>query len=113
MASIAIFTSFGFELLAEIFRRAPDHQSGHEHGDDDEEQHAVKAGTDAAENDLAQLDVEHGNHPAQRHEAVVPGVDGAAGGVGRDCGEERGVGDAEADFLAFHIAAGLKRRVAN
>ena len=30
------------DLLAEIFRRAADHQARHEHGDDDHQQHAVK-----------------------------------------------------------------------
>ena len=33
-------------------------------------------------------------------------VDRAAGGVGRDGGEEGGVEDAEADFLALHVAVG-------
>ena len=44
------------DLLAEIFRRAPDHQAGDEDGDDDEQEHAVEAGADAAEDDLAKLD---------------------------------------------------------
>ena len=38
------------------------------------------------------------------------GVDGAAGCVGGDGGEEGGVGDAEADLFAFHVAAGLRER---
>ena len=99
----------GFDLLAQIFRRAAHHQAGHEHGDDGEQQHAVEAGTDAAEDDLAQMDVDHGDHAGQRHQAVMHGIDRAAGGIGGDGGEQRRIGDAEADFLAFHIAAGLKR----
>ena len=31
------------DLLAEIFRRAADHETGDEHGDDDHQQHAVEA----------------------------------------------------------------------
>ena len=53
-------------------------------------------------------DVEQRNQAAERREAVVHAVDGAATGVGGDGGEQRGVGDAEADFLAFHVAAGLR-----
>ena len=37
----------------------------------------------------------------------MPAVDGAATGVGGDGGEQGGVSNAEADFLAFHVAAGL------
>ena len=44
------------DLLAEIFRSAPDHQSGDEDGDHREEQHAVEARADAADNDLAKLE---------------------------------------------------------
>ena len=43
----------------------------------------------------------------KRGERVVHGVDCAAGGVCSDGREERGVGNAEADFLAFHVAAAL------
>ena len=34
-------------------------------------------------------------------------IHGAAARVGRNGGKERGIGDSEADFLAFHVAAGL------
>src|SRR5665213_2018251 len=95
------------ELLAEIFGRAPDHQSGDEHGDDGEGEDAVEAGADAAEDDLAELDIDQRHHAAERHEAVMHGIDRAAGGVGGDGGEERAVGDAETHLLAFHVAAGL------
>ncbi len=36
------------------------------------------------------------------------GVDRATGGIGRDRHKERGIGDAEAHVLAFHVAAGLQ-----
>ena len=61
------------DLLAEIFRRAADHQPGDEHGDDHQEQHAVEAGADAADDDLAELHVDQRDHPAERREAVVHG----------------------------------------
>ena len=57
------------DLLADIFGRAADHQTGDEHGEDDEEQHAVDAGADAANDDLAELDIDERYHPAERREA--------------------------------------------
>src|SRR5438270_618492 len=50
------------DLLAQVLRRAADHESGNEHGDDGERQHAVQAGADAAEDHFTQLDVEHRDH---------------------------------------------------
>ena len=96
----------GFDLLAQVFGRAADHEAGDEDRQDHEDQHAVEAGADAAEDDFAEHDVDERNHAAERREAVVHAVDRAATGVGGDGGEERGLGDAEADFLAFHVAAG-------
>ena len=46
------------------------------------------------------------HHAAQRREAVMHGIDRAARGSGGDGREQRRDGDAEAHFLAFHIAAG-------
>src|SRR5580658_8442476 len=97
-----------FQFLAQIFRRAADHQSGDEHGDDHEQQHSIKAGADASEDDFAQHDVDHWDHAGDRQQAVMHVVDGAAGRVSGDRGEQRGVCDAEADFLAFHVATGLQ-----
>ena len=94
------------DLLAEVLRGPADHQAGDEHRQDDVDQHAVHPGPDAAEDHLAQLDVRQRHEPAERRERVVPAVDGAAARVGRHGREERRVGDAEADFLAFHVAAG-------
>ena len=86
--------------------RAADHQAGDEHGEHDEDQHAVEARADAAEDDLAGLDVEERHEAAERRERVVHRVDRAARGVGRDRGEERGIEDAEAHLLALHVAVG-------
>ena len=63
-------------------------------------------GADAAEDHFAEHDVGERNHAAERSEAVVHAVDRAATGVGGDGGEERALGDAVADFLALHVAAG-------
>ena len=111
MASIAILTSLASIFLPTYSGVRPDHQPGDEHRDDDEQQHAVEAGADAADDDLAELDVDQRDHAAERGEAVVHGVDGAARGGGRDHGEQRRGDDAEADFLALHVAAGEAERV--
>src|SRR3984957_838906 len=50
------------DLLADIFRGAADHQAGDEDRQHDEQQHAVKAGADAADDDLAELHVDQRNH---------------------------------------------------
>ena len=55
--------------------------------------------------DLAEHDVDQRHQAAERRERVVPAVDRAAARVGGHRREERRVGDAEADFLAFHVAA--------
>ncbi len=98
----------GFDLLAQIFRRAAHHEPGNE-----DRQHDVRSsmpympGADAAEDHLAQHDVDQRNHSAERREGIVPSVDRAATRIGRHGGQERGVGDAEANFLAFHVSARL------
>ena len=68
------------DFLAEIFWRAPDHQPGDKDSDDDEQEHAVEAGADAAEDDLAELDQQHRNQTAERRKAVMHGIDGTIGG---------------------------------
>src|SRR6202047_374780 len=94
------------DLLADIFRRAADHQACDKDRDDDKDQHAVEPGTHAADDDFTELDVDQRNHAAERGERIMHGVDGAAGGRRGDDGEQRRGHDAEADFLAFHVAAG-------
>ena len=96
----------GLDFLAEIFRRAADHQTGDEDREHDEDEHSVESRADAAENDFAELNVEQRHKSAERGERIVHRVDRAAGCVGRDRGEERGIENAEADFLALHIAVG-------
>src|SRR4029450_14107912 len=93
----------GLDLFADIFGGAADHQAGDEDRNDDEQQHAVHARADAADDDLPELDVDQRDHAAKRGEGIVHGVDGAAGGGGGDDREQGGRHDAEADLLAPHI----------
>ncbi len=66
-ASMANLISRGLDLLAQVLRRAPDHQPGDEDGDQRHHHHAVEAGADAARHDLAELDEEQGDAAAERH----------------------------------------------
>ena len=95
------------DLLAQVLGRAADHQAGDEDGEDHEDQHPVHPGADAAEDDLAELDVHQRHQTAQRREAVVHRVHRAAGSVGRDRGEERRGGKTEARLLALEVSAPL------
>ena len=96
----------GLDLLAEIFGRATDHQASDEDRDDRHHQEAVEAGADAAGQDLAELDHEHRHEAADRRERAMHGIDAAIGEAGGHGGEQRRAGEAEADLLALHIAAG-------
>ncbi len=66
------------DLLADIFGRTPDHQTGHENREDREEQEAIDPRADAADHHFAQLHVEQRDQAAKRGEAVVHGIDRAA-----------------------------------
>ena len=100
------------DLLADVFRRAPDHQPGDEDRDEHEDQHAVEAGADAADDDLAELHVDERDHArraavklscmaltAPQEAAVVMTAKSADSA------------DAEADLLALHVAAVDAERV--
>src|SRR6478609_10648516 len=54
------------DLLAEVLRRASDHQTADEYGDHDVEDHSVEPAADAAEDHLADRDVEHRREAAER-----------------------------------------------
>lgn len=81
----------GLYLLAEILRRAPDHQPRHENGDDDEEKNAIETRANAADDYLTQLHVDERNETTERREAAMHGVDRTAGGSGGDDRKERRV----------------------
>ena len=100
------------DLLAEVLGRAADHQAGDEHGEDRaDDQHPVHPGADAAGRDLAQLHVEQRDEAGDRLGAVVPRVDRARAGAGRDGHEQAAERRPEADLLALHVAqAGLVDR---
>ena len=99
-----------FDLLAQILRSSADHQAGNEDREHDEDQHPVKPRAHTAKDHLAQHDVDHQHHAAERGEGVVRGVHCAATGVGRGGGKERGLRDAVAHLLTFQIAAGVDQR---
>ena len=100
------------DLAAKVFRRAPDHQPGQEHGQHDVEEHPVKPRADAAEDHLADLHEDQHHQARQRHEAVMHRVDRPVRrGRGRGRPERR-QHRAEALLLAFHVRAEPKRRVA-
>ena len=73
-------------------------------------QHAVHAGSDAADDDFAELNVDQGDHAAKGGEQVMHCVDGAARGRRRNDREERRGDNAESNFLALHISAGETER---
>jgi hypothetical protein len=104
--SIAIFTSYASIFLSEIFGRTTDHQTGDKDREHNENQHAVKPGANAAEDDFAELNVEQRHEATERGERIVHRIDRTAGGIGCDRGEQCRIEDAEPDFLSFHVAAG-------
>src|SRR5208283_5776346 len=73
------------------------------------DEHAVETRSNAAEDHFAKHDVGEGNHSAERGKTVVHAVHCATTCVRRDGGKQRGLSDAVADFLAFHVAAGSGR----
>ena len=76
------------------------------------DEQAHDADPDAAEDHLAEGDVEHRHAAGQRREAVVDALTAPHRRVGRDRRPEDRVGDAEAHLLALHVAAGLRRGAA-
>ncbi len=71
------------DLLPEPFGRSPDHQPGDEDRDQDVEEHPVEAGADAAEDHLAEEQVDERDGAAGRRLRVEAAVDRAVRGVGR------------------------------
>ena len=63
--STAIFISRGSIFLPRYSGRAPDHQPGDEDGENGKADHAVETAADAAEDDLAELHLEHLDHAAE------------------------------------------------
>src|ERR1039457_233997 len=107
---------FGFDALAQVFRRAADHQSRDEDGYQHHQDHRENARSRAAKNPLAGLEVQHLNQFGQRRETIVGAVPRAVAGGGADHREQRGARDSKTDFLALHVAAiypqAIKRGIA-
>ena len=93
----------GLDLLAQVFRRAADHQPGQEHADDQVNEHVDEADALAAE-DAVEPHAGERRQAGQRIEAVVHAVDRAARHGRRHRREGRPGRGAEAQFLAFEIA---------
>ena len=99
---------FGFlDLLAEKLRRAPDHETRNEDGDDAVDERVQKSDAFAAEHAL-QHHADEGSHASERRVAVVHRIHAAGGEQRGDAGEQSALGNAEADFLALHVPAGLR-----
>ena len=75
----------------------------------DEYEHPVQAGPDPAEDDLAELDVDQGNEPAERREGVVVEVAAPQEASVVTVANRAEFGDAEADLLALHVPHGTAR----
>ncbi len=98
----------GFDLLPQIFRRAPHHQSRNKYRKDDEDQHSIHPRTNSAEDHLTQHEIYQRNHSAQWRERVVHGVDRAATRVGGHGREQCRVRHAESHLFPFEVARALQ-----
>src|SRR5262249_16204430 len=97
----------GFDLLAEIFRRSAHHEPGDEDSEYHKDENTIKTSSDSAEDHFTQHDVDKRHHSAERRERIVHTIHRTAAGVRCHGGEQGRVRDAEADFLALHVAASL------
>ena len=93
----------GFDLLAEILGRPPDHQSGQKHAHDQVDEQVDHAHPLAAEN-AVEPHAGQGRDAGQRIQAVVHAVDRAAGDGGRDGRIGRAGRGAETQLFPFEVA---------
>lgn len=100
----------GIYLFSEILRRTSDHEAGDKDGDDNEGQHAIKAGPHTTKDHFSEQDVRHGHHAAQWCEGIVHRIHSPAARVCSYRSEERRVRNAEPDLLALHVASRLSER---
>ncbi|CCK01647.1 Trichohyalin [Cronobacter sakazakii 701] len=100
------------DFLAEVFRRAANHQARDKHAQQHEQQHPVQPGADAAEDHFANLHQPHRDHAAERGKGVMHGVYRAAGGCRGDDRKQAARENAKAALFAFHIggAVGTERQ---
>ncbi|CCK17798.1 Trichohyalin [Cronobacter universalis NCTC 9529] len=99
------------DFLAEVFRRAANHQARDKHAQQHEQQHPVQSGADAAEDHFANLHQPHRDHAAERGKGVMHGVYRAAGSRRGDDRKQAARENAKAALFAFHIggAVGAER----
>ncbi len=93
----------GPDRLAEVLRRAADHQPGEEHREHGEEEHPVEAGADPAGGDLAEQDVGEGDAARRGGVGVVHGIDRAGRRHRRADRERRRLDRRQALLLALHV----------
>ena len=101
----------GFDLLAQVLRRAADHQAGEEDADDQVDQQVDQADAHAAA-DAVEPHAGQRREAGQRVEAVVHAVDRAVGRVRGQRGPGGAGRRAEAQFFAFQVAQRLIDRQA-
>ena len=94
----------GFDLLAEIFGRAPHHQSRDENRDHDDDEETIQPRADAARPDAAGQNVEQRHQAAERGQRIVHRDDCAGARPGRRGREQRVHRLPEAYLLAFQVA---------
>ena len=99
-----------FDLFAQVFRRAPDHQAADEHCQNGVQDHIHQTDALAAEY-YVQHHVQQRDHAAQRRQGVVHIVHRTGRKRGRDGGEHRRLRNTEADLLALHTAHGLVQAI--
>ena len=104
---MAIFTSNASIFLPRYSGVRPTIRPAMNTAEHDEDHDSVQPRADSAEDYFAQHDIDQRNHSAERRERIVPSIDGAATRIRGHRGEQRRVGNAEADFLALHVSAGL------
>ncbi len=95
------------DFLAQIFRGAANHQPGDKHRQQHEQEHPVQARSNAAKHHFTNLHQPQRDHPAQRGEGVVHGIDRPAGGGGGDHGVQAASENAKAALFALHIAVAV------
>ena len=98
-----------FDLLAEELGCSADHQTSDENRDDSIGKRRQKANALAAK-DALQHHPDEQRQGAERREAIMHRVHASRGECGRDGCKQSALSDAEADFLAFHVAARLIER---
>ena len=111
--SIAIFTSYASIFLPRYSGVRPTIRPAMNTASTTKTSIPYKPGANTAEDDFAELNIEQRHEAAERGERIVHRIDRTAGGIRCDRGEERGIENAEPDFLPLHVAAGNAETLVN